>query len=54
MKIAFIRHGKTEGNIQRRYIGSTDMPLCQIGIKEIQKLSQKKIIPRYSMFMSAR
>jgi len=45
VKIAFIRHGKTEGNIQRRYIGSTDMPLCQIGIKEIQKLSQKKNYP---------
>ena len=27
MKIALIRHGRTEGNINRRYIGKTDEPL---------------------------
>ena len=28
MKIIFIRHGPTPGNLARRYIGSTDEPLA--------------------------
>ena len=35
-KIIFIRHGKTQGNIERRYIGRTDQPLAPIGIAEIK------------------
>ncbi len=37
MKIIFIRHGKTVGNIEKRYIGKTDEELSSIGIAEIQK-----------------
>ncbi|MCI8284477.1 MAG: histidine phosphatase family protein [Firmicutes bacterium] len=36
MKIAFIRHGKTSGNLARRYIGRTDEPLCEEGAREIE------------------
>ncbi len=32
MKVRMIRHGKTEGNLVARYIGTTDEPLCQEGI----------------------
>ena len=35
MKIIFIRHGKTAGNIEKRYIGRTDEPLCSKGRKEL-------------------
>lgn len=35
MRIVFIRHGKTAGNIEKRYIGRTDEPLCRIGISEL-------------------
>ena len=35
MKLIFIRHGKTAGNLERRYIGRTDEPLCDEGIAEI-------------------
>lgn len=31
MKIVFIRHGHTSGNLQKRYIGRTDEPLCPEG-----------------------
>lgn len=31
MKILLIRHGMTEGNKKRRYIGTTDEPLCREG-----------------------
>lgn len=32
MNILLIRHGKTAGNLARRYAGSTDEPLCEEGI----------------------
>ena len=35
MKLIFIRHGKTAGNLERRYIGRTNEPLCDEGIAEI-------------------
>ncbi len=35
MKLIFIRHGKTQGNLEKRYIGRTDQPLCGEGIEEI-------------------
>lgn len=34
-RIAFIRHGITEGNEEGRYIGSTDLPLSETGSKEL-------------------
>ncbi len=36
MKITLIRHGKTKGNIEKRYIGSTDESLCPLGIEQAQ------------------
>lgn len=36
MKIIFIRHGRTPGNLQSRYIGITDEELCEEGRKEIE------------------
>lgn len=35
MRIIFIRHGKTAGNLEKRYIGRTDEPLCETGAAEI-------------------
>ena len=37
MKIIFIRHGKTQGNIEKKYIGSTDQQLCDMGIDELKE-----------------
>ncbi len=36
MRILFIRHGKTIGNLEGRYIGRTDLPLCEVGIGELK------------------
>lgn len=33
MKLTFIRHGKTQGNIEHRYVGRTDESLCEEGRK---------------------
>ncbi len=37
MRIIFIRHGKTAGNLEKRYIGKTDQELCAEGIAELEK-----------------
>ena len=31
MRVLFIRHGKTAGNLEGRYVGRTDEPLCPEG-----------------------
>lgn len=31
MELIWIRHGKTAGNLEKRYIGTTDEPLCEEG-----------------------
>ena len=39
MKILFLRHGLTAGNLERRYIGTTDEPLCSKGFIQLGTLS---------------
>lgn len=38
MRVDLIRHGKTAGNLERRYIGRTDEPLSEEGISELRKI----------------
>lgn len=38
VKIIFIRHGRTAGNLEKRYIGRTDEPLCKEGITELESI----------------
>lgn len=37
MKIYFIRHAKTDYNYEHRYLGTTDIPLCEFGIKKLHE-----------------
>ncbi len=37
MRVIFIRHGKTKGNLERKYIGATDEPLSSVGVEELSK-----------------
>ena len=39
MIINFIRHGKTAGNLENRYIGRTDEPLCDAGISKLGSIA---------------
>jgi len=39
MIILLIRHGLTAGNLEKRYIGRTDEPLCQQGIDELERMN---------------
>ncbi len=37
LSIILLRHGKTEGNLNSRYNGRTDDPLCDDGVREARK-----------------
>ena len=37
MKVVLIRHGKTPGNLEKRYVGRTDEALSETGRKELAK-----------------
>lgn len=39
IKITLLRHGITLGNLHKRYVGTTDEPLYEEGIKIIEKMS---------------
>lgn len=45
-KLHLIRHGLTEGNLKSQYVGSgTDIPLCDEGIKKLEKLRDDFVYP---------
>lgn len=39
IELFLIRHGLTEGNKKKRYIGRTDEPLCPEGMKQLREVS---------------
>lgn len=38
--VFFIRHGRTAGNLEHRYVGATDEPLCEEGVQELLRCRQ--------------
>lgn len=46
IKICLIRHGMTEGNLKKRYIGTTDESLCEIGREKIEENCRQNIYPQ--------
>ena len=44
-QILFIRHGSTAGNLEKRYIGRSDEPLCQAGIQQVLSLKEHDFKP---------
>lgn len=49
MRILLIRHGLTAGNLEKRYIGRTDEPLCPDGITALKQCSY----PRCTVLVSS-
>lgn len=45
IQMYFIRHGKTKGNLEGRYVGTTDEPLCPEGRSQIQKYKKAGLYP---------
>ena len=44
-KLYLIRHGMTKGNLEGRFVGRTDLPLCEEGIAELKKLQEEYEYP---------
>ena len=51
--IHFIRHGMTQSNLEGRYVGSTDVPVCKEGIEEIKELLKNHTYPDVSHVYSS-
>ncbi|MFT4146244.1 MAG: histidine phosphatase family protein [Mobilitalea sp.] len=43
IRLVLIRHFATLGNLQKRYIGTTDEPLCEEGRKVVEKISYPEV-----------
>ena len=39
--LLMIRHGAAKGNLEKRYLGRTDQPLCPEGIQKVRQLAGK-------------
>lgn len=52
-QIHFIRHGIIDGNLKGQYIGSTDSPLCPLGIEKLRQLEQEYDYPGAAAFFSS-
>ncbi len=44
-RLYLIRHGITQGNLNGQYIGSTDLPLCEFGKKQLSDLKEHMLYP---------
>lgn len=40
IRLFLVRHGKTAGNLKKRYIGATDEPLCPEGRRELEEKAE--------------
>lgn len=52
MQMLFIRHGKTKGNTEGRYIGRMDEPLCEEGIHTVESLCGLDLPEPDTLFVS--
>lgn len=43
MTLYLIRHGMTQGNLEKRYVGRTDEELCQEGITQLREKSREGV-----------
>ncbi|MDO5602618.1 MAG: histidine phosphatase family protein [Oscillospiraceae bacterium] len=48
-RLHLLRHGLTAGNLEGRYIGSTDLPLCPAGKEQLFKLKEDFSYPTVQM-----
>lgn len=48
-----IRHGLTQGNLDGKYIGQTDLSLCPEGAKTIRELAEAEIYPEVGKVYSS-
>ena len=42
MRVYLIRHGSTAGNLEKRYVGTTDEPLTPEAVRELEKMRENR------------
>lgn len=47
MELLLIRHGKTQGNLEGRYVGRTDEPLLETSLEELKKSDYRTFAPEF-------
>lgn len=52
-KVHFIRHGMTQGNLEGKYIGSTDLPVCPEGYRQLDDLKAHYEYPKVEAVYSS-
>ena len=52
-QIHLIRHGLTEGNLNGQYIGSTDLPLADLGREQLQEMADSRDYPGAGAFFTS-
>lgn len=52
-QIYLLRHGVTQGNLEGKYIGSTDAPLCEYGEKTLHELVEQYDYPGAGAFFTS-
>lgn len=53
INFTLIRHGKTQSNLEKRYLGKTNERLCESGIQEIKKNLKEKKYPLADLVFSS-
>lgn len=52
-KILLLRHGKTQANVEKRYIGTTDEPLLLSERQRLSEISQELCLPKQPPYLFA-
>ena len=52
-RLYLIRHGITQGNLEGKYIGTTDLPLCEEGESAISSLAALEVYPKVQKVYSS-
>lgn len=53
MKLTLIRHGNTRGNILRLYYGSTDLPLLDTSVSQLEFLGGLGVYPKAERYFTS-
>lgn len=51
--IALLRHGATQGNLEKKYIGVTDEPLCAEGIASLEEKKKTGVFPKVNRVIAS-
>jgi alpha-ribazole phosphatase len=51
--LVLIRHGATKSNLEHRYLGKTDEPLCKEGENQLEEYKRQNLYPRVDILYTS-